>query len=426
MSFVAIALVLQSLVLVMGAQAQASSDDMISGGVGSKEQILAHYDANTNNFRDVMTYNGITRAELASMSVMKRFTVDSSSYSWGWTPRFSEAQGQRAHSVAGRTVYSRPHSLWDFSWYNGWEGKSAARGTFRIVSACGNLVTYSVPTPPAPKPTPKPEPKPQPAVTCDSLTVTPIQGSAADIIKLAMIKTHRALQEGGFKSRILLQVHDELVLEIMQNEKEQVAELVRDAMENVVQLSVPLSVESQQVIGASLGQKAKRMGIIAVLVGLGAIMFFMLVYYKGAGVNACVAQILNLYIVFSVLSAFNMTITLSSIAGMILTIGMAVDANVIIFERIKEELSDGKGRTAAIAAGFRNAFWAIMDSNITTFIAAMFLSQLGSGAIQGFAVSLAIGVVSSVFTALFVSHLMFDFNTDVFRKNTVSISWRVK
>ncbi|WP_315326956.1 protein translocase subunit SecD [Treponema socranskii] len=191
-------------------------------------------------------------------------------------------------------------------------------------------------------------------------------------------------------------------------------------------LSVPLSVESQQVIGASLGQKAKRMGIIAVLVGLGAIMFFMLVYYKGAGVNACVAQILNLYIVFSVLSAFNMTITLSSIAGMILTIGMAVDANVIIFERIKEELSDGKGRTAAIAAGFRNAFWAIMDSNITTFIAAMFLSQLGSGAIQGFAVSLAIGVVSSVFTALFVSHLMFDFNTDVFRKDTVSISWRVK
>lgn len=191
-------------------------------------------------------------------------------------------------------------------------------------------------------------------------------------------------------------------------------------------LAVPLSVESQQVIGASLGQKAIRQGMLAVVLGLGAIMLFMLIYYKGAGVNACVAQVLNLYIMFAVLSAFNMTVTLSSIAGMILTIGMAVDSSVIIFERIKEELRDGKMRRSAIAAGFANAFWAIMDSNITTFIAALFLSQLGSGAIQGFAVSLSIGVVSSVFTALFVSHLMFDFNTDLMKKESVSISWRIK
>ena len=105
---------------------------------------------------------------------------------------------------------------------------------------------------------------------------------------------------------------------------------------------------------------------------------------------------------------------------------MAVDANVIIFERIKEELVAGKSRVAAIAAGFDNAFWAIMDSNITTFIAAIFLSQLGSGSIQGFAVSLAIGVVSSVFTALFVSRLMFDFETDVLMSTRVSIGWRIK
>lgn len=191
-------------------------------------------------------------------------------------------------------------------------------------------------------------------------------------------------------------------------------------------LNVPLSVESQQVIGASLGKKAIRQGILAVVVGLGAIMLFMLIYYKGSGINACVAQILNLYIMFSVLSAFNMTLTLSSIAGMILTIGMAVDASVIIFERIKEEMHDGKSRAASIAAGFDNAFWAIMDSNITTFIAAIFLSQLGTGSIQGFAVSLAIGVISSVFTGLFVSHLMFDFDTDVMHKKTISISWRIK
>lgn len=133
-----------------------------------------------------------------------------------------------------------------------------------------------------------------------------------------------------------------------------------------------------------------------------------------------------MYIMFSILSAFNLTLTLSSIAGMILTVGMSVDANVIIFERIKEELKNGKSRAAAVVSGFDNAFWAIMDSNITTFIAAAFLSKLGNGSIQGFAVSLAIGVCSSVFTALVVSRLMFDFQTDVIGKKNMSISWRLK
>lgn len=191
-------------------------------------------------------------------------------------------------------------------------------------------------------------------------------------------------------------------------------------------LEVPLEVESQQVIGASLGEQAIHQGIFAICLGLGLILVFLLMFYHLSGINAVVAQILNLYIMFSVLSAFNLTLTLSSIAGMILTIGMAVDANVLIFERIKEELRQGKSRVAAIAMGFDNAFWAIMDSNITTFIAAIFLSQLGTGAIQGFAVSLAIGVVSSVFTALFVSRLMFDFDTDVLHAKKVSIGWGIK
>ncbi len=191
-------------------------------------------------------------------------------------------------------------------------------------------------------------------------------------------------------------------------------------------LNVPLEVESQQVIGASLGEDAIRAGAKAILLGLGLILIFMLVYYKASGINAVVAQVLNLFMMFSILSAFNLTLTLSSIAGMILTIGMAVDANVLIFERIKEELRQGKSRPAAIAMGFDNAFWAIMDSNITTFIAAIFLSQLGTGAIQGFAVSLAIGVCSSVFTALFVSRLMFDFDTDVLHAKKVSIGWGIK
>ena len=191
-------------------------------------------------------------------------------------------------------------------------------------------------------------------------------------------------------------------------------------------LDVPLSVESQQVIGASLGETAIKQGIFAIILGLSLILVFMLIFYKASGINAVIAQILNLYIMFSVLSAFNLTLTLSSIAGMILTIGMAVDANVLIFERIKEELRQGKSRPVAISMGFENAFWAIMDSNITTFIAAIFLSQLGSGSIQGFAVSLSIGVVSSVFTALFVSRLIFDFDTDVLHAKKVSIGWGIK
>jgi len=191
-------------------------------------------------------------------------------------------------------------------------------------------------------------------------------------------------------------------------------------------LPVELEVVNQQSIGASLGEDTIRQGMYALLGGLAAVLVFMLIYYKGAGINAIIAQILNLYFMFSILSAFNFTLTLPSIAGFILTIGMAVDANVLIFERMKEELLLGKGRKAAIDAGFDKAFWAIMDSNITTFIAALFLSQMGSGPIQGFAVSLAIGLFSSVFTALFVSRLIFDFGTDVMGSKGLSVSWRVK
>jgi preprotein translocase subunit SecD len=191
-------------------------------------------------------------------------------------------------------------------------------------------------------------------------------------------------------------------------------------------LPVELVVESQQAIGASLGEDSIRQGTRAVAIALIAVFAFMLIYYKGAGINASLAQVLNLLLMLSILSAFNLTLTLPAIAGFVLTLGMSVDANVIIFERIKEELREGKGRKASIDAGFSKAFWAIMDSNVTTIIAALFLAQLGSGAIQGFAISLAIGNMSSLFTSLFLSRLIFDFTTDTFKKNTLSISWRVK
>ena len=206
-----------------------------------------------------------------------------------------------------------------------------------------------------------------------------------------------------------------------QEEAENIALVLRTAA-----LPVELRVINQQSIGASMGEDTIRQGLFALAGGLGLVLVFMLLFYKGAGINAIVAQVLNFYFMGSILSAFNFTLTLPSIAGFILTIGMAVDANVIVFERMKEELRLGKGRKATVDSGFDKAFWAIMDSNITTFIAALFLSQLGSGPIQGFAVTLAIGVFSSVFTALFVSRLIFDFGTDVMHSRGISVSWRVK
>lgn len=204
-------------------------------------------------------------------------------------------------------------------------------------------------------------------------------------------------------------------------EAEALALLLRTAA-----LPISLSVVSQQSIGASLGEDAISQGQNAIIVGILSIFVFMFIYYKWAGINATIAQILNVYLMLSVLTAFKLTLTLPSIAGFVLTTGMAVDANVIIFERIKEEMKAGKSRAAAIHAGFDKAFWAVMDSNITTIIAALFLAQLGTGPIQGFAVSLAIGNITSLFTSLFVSRLIFDFETDVLKLKTVSISWRIR
>ncbi len=155
----ALALVLQSGAFFMEQQAQAARpDDMIPGGVGSKAAILAHYDSNTNNFREVMDYNGITRAELAAMSDTKRTYQVDSVHSWGWVSRFP-GRGEQGHSVAGRTIYSRPMALWGVKTYTGWEGYSAVRGKFRIQAACGNLLSWSVP---------------QPSASCDKLVVAPV------------------------------------------------------------------------------------------------------------------------------------------------------------------------------------------------------------------------------------------------------------
>ena len=189
-------------------------------------------------------------------------------------------------------------------------------------------------------------------------------------------------------------------------------------------MPVDLIVENQQAIGAALGEDSIAEGLMAITIGFIGVIIFMFLYYKGAGLVSDLALVLNLIIIVAILSAFNLTLTLTSIAGLILTVGMAVDANVIIFERIKEEYRIGKSADASVKAGFRKAFWTVMDANITTFIAAIFLSQLGSGPIQGFAYTLAVGIVSSMFTALFVSRLVFDFGLETLGMKKLSIGWR--
>lgn len=164
----------------------------------------------------------------------------------------------------------------------------------------------------------------------------------------------------------------------------------------------------ERTVGPSLGRDSIVRGIRAGLVGLALVVLFMLVYYKGAGINAVTALVLNAVILIGAMSAFHATLTLPGIAGIILTIGMAVDANVLIFERIREELELGKTVRSAIDLGFQRALSAIIDSNLTTIISALFLFQFGTGPIKGFAVSLTIGLLVSMFTAVFVSRAIFD------------------
>jgi preprotein translocase subunit SecD len=173
-------------------------------------------------------------------------------------------------------------------------------------------------------------------------------------------------------------------------------------------LPAPLKPLFERTIGPSLGADSIRKGIFAAIVGLILVVLFMLVYYKAAGINSVLALALNMVIMMGVLAYFKATLTLPGIAGIILTIGMAVDANVLIFERIKEDLRAGKSPKSAIDSGFKKAFSTILDANLTTVIAAIFLFQFGTGPIKGFSVTLIIGIAASMFTAVFVSRVIFD------------------
>src|SRR5215472_10334489 len=174
--------------------------------------------------------------------------------------------------------------------------------------------------------------------------------------------------------------------------------------------ALPASIKylSEQTVGPSLGADSIRHGVIASIVGLCAVMVFMLVYYRGAGINADLALILNLLILVAALGYFGAVLTLPGIAGVILTVGMGVDWNVLIFERIREELRAGKAVGGAVAGGFEQAFRTIIDTHVTTVVSAMILFTFGTGPIRGFAVTLTIGLVANLFTSVFVSRVIFD------------------
>lgn len=173
-------------------------------------------------------------------------------------------------------------------------------------------------------------------------------------------------------------------------------------------LEVPVVIEEERTIGPALGQDSIDRGVQASLLGLVLILGFAIFYYRLSGVYASVALMANLVLLIGLMSLFEATLTLPGIAGLVLTVGMAVDANVIIFERIREELRAGKTPRAAVATGFQKATWTVLDANITTLITALVLFEFGTGPIKGFAVTLSVGILTSVFAALVVTRMLFS------------------
>lgn len=177
-------------------------------------------------------------------------------------------------------------------------------------------------------------------------------------------------------------------------------------------LPAPIEVIEERTVGPSLGQDSIQKGTYSAILGFVVVIIFMIIYYSLSGVVADIALLLNLIMIMAVLAGFHATLTLPGVAGIILTIGMAVDANVLIFERIREELKNGKTVRAAIDSGYGRAFITILDANVTTLLTALVLYQFGTGPIRGFALTLSIGIVISMFTAIVVTRVIYDYFTN--------------
>ncbi len=237
---------------------------------------------------------------------------------------------------------------------------------------------------------------------------------ANDRDRLAIVLDDRVIEAPTIHSKI----SDNGVIEGMGSQQ-----AASDLALNLRAGSLPASVTflEQREVGASLGNDSIRSGIRSGLAGVGVVVLLMLIYYKRSGINATLALVLNAVILLAVLSYFGAVLTLPGIAGVILTVGMAVDSNVLIFERIREELRAGKAVVAAVEAGFNKAFLTIIDTHVTTVVSCAMLFLFGTGPVQGFAVTLVIGLVANLFTAVFVSKTIFQWELGA-QKQVVTLS----
>ncbi|HOJ14287.1 MAG TPA: protein translocase subunit SecD [Deltaproteobacteria bacterium] len=186
-------------------------------------------------------------------------------------------------------------------------------------------------------------------------------------------------------------------------------------------LPAPVDIIEERTVGPSLGEDSIRMGVYASLVGAALVVIFMVVYYKVSGLIANVALAANIVMLVAVMALFHATLTLPGIAGIGLTIGMAVDANILVFERIREEIRLGRTPVMALDAGYKNALWTILDANITTLIAAVVLFQFGTGPIKGFAVTLSVGILTTLFTTLIMSKWIQEWLVNSLKVEEISI-----
>ena len=186
-------------------------------------------------------------------------------------------------------------------------------------------------------------------------------------------------------------------------------------------LPAPVEIAEERTVGPSLGQDSIQQGITSFIVGGALVVVFMIAYYKGAGGVAVTAVVFNIFFMAAILAGFQAVLTLPGIAGIVLTVGMAVDANVLINERIREELRAGRAARSAIEAGYKNALPAILDSNVTTFLSGVILFQFGTGPIKGFAVTLCVGILTTVVTAVYLTRVYYDYRISSRKLDSVSI-----
>ena len=185
-------------------------------------------------------------------------------------------------------------------------------------------------------------------------------------------------------------------------------------------LPAPVNILEERTVGPSLGRDSVQKGIFSFILGSILVLIFMVAYYRGAGVLADVALVLNIFFMMAILAGFEAVLTLPGIAGIILTMGMAVDANVLINERIREEVRNGKSPRTAVDTGYERAIPAILDSNLTTFLAGVILFQFGTGPVRGFAVTLCVGILTTVVSAVYGTRIYYDYRLS--RRNLVRLS----